>query len=179
MSFNRATLIGNVGADPEIKTVGSGKKVANLRLATTERWKDRDGERQERTEWHTIVVWNEGLVGIIERYVSKGSKIMIEGQIQTRDWEKDGVKRYATEIVLQGFGGTLQLLGDAGGGRGSRDDRDDRGGRSDRRDDRGGDFGRGDFGGGRGGGRGNGGGAQYGGPSSGRGTYDLDDDIPF
>jgi len=115
-SLNRVQLIGNVGADPEIRSVNSGK-VANFRIATSETWKDKNtGEKKERTEWHSIVVWNDGLVGVIEKYVKKGSKVMIEGQLQTRKWEKDGVDRYTTEVVLQGFGGSLLLLGDGGGG---------------------------------------------------------------
>lgn len=116
-SLNRVQLIGNVGADPEIRSVASGSKVANFRIATSETWKDKNtGEKKERTEWHSIVVWNDGLVGVIEKYVKKGSKVMVEGQLQTRKWEKDGVDRYTTEVVLQGFGGSLLLLGDGGGG---------------------------------------------------------------
>jgi len=111
-SLNRATIIGNVGKDPEIKSMSNGNRVANLSVATSETWKDKStGEKKERTEWHRITVWNDGLIGIIEKYVSKGSKIMIEGQIQTRKYEKDGVDHYTTEIVLQGFGGQLILLG--------------------------------------------------------------------
>ena len=116
-SLNRVQLIGNCGADPEIRSVNGGSKVANFRIATSESWKDKNtGEKKERTEWHSIVVWNDGLVGVIEKYVKKGSKVMVEGQLQTRKWEKDGVERYTTEVVLQGFGGSLLLLGDSGGG---------------------------------------------------------------
>lgn len=111
-SLNRAQIIGNVGKDPEIKTMNSGSRVANLTVATSETWKDKSsGEKKERTEWHRIVVWNEGLVGVIEKYVHKGTKVMIEGQIQTRKYEQNGVEKYTTEIVLQGFGGQLILLG--------------------------------------------------------------------
>lgn len=112
-SLNRATLIGNVGRDPEIKSLNNGSRVASLSVATSETWKDKStGEKKERTEWHRVTVWNDGLIGVIERFVKKGSKVMIEGQIQTRKYENDGVDHYATEIVLQGFGGQLILLGD-------------------------------------------------------------------
>ncbi|MGB3388991.1 MAG: single-stranded DNA-binding protein [Pseudaminobacter sp.] len=119
-SLNKATLIGNCGGDPEVRSMDNGSRVANFSLATSESWKDKNtGEKKERTEWHRIVVWNDGLVGVIEQYVKKGSKLYIEGEIQTRKWEKDGVERYSTEIVLTGFGGRLILLGDSGGGRAS------------------------------------------------------------
>lgn len=115
-SLNKVTLIGNCGNDPDIRSVGDGR-VANLSIATSESWKDKSsGEKKERTEWHRIVVWNEGLVGVIEKYVKKGSKVYIEGELQTRKWEKDGVERHSTEVVLTGFGGRLILLGDGGGG---------------------------------------------------------------
>lgn len=108
--INKATLLGNVGSDPEIKTMQSGDKVANFTLATSERWKDKaTGEQKEATEWHRITVWGN-LAGIVEQYVRKGSKLYLEGQIKTRNWEQDGVKKYSTEIVLQGFGGVLKLL---------------------------------------------------------------------
>jgi single-strand DNA-binding protein len=111
-SLNRAQIIGNVGKDPEIKSMSNGNRVANLTVATSESWKDKStGDKKERTEWHRIVVWNEGLVGVIEKYVHKGTKVMIEGQIQTRKYEQNGVEKYTTEIVLQGFGGQLILLG--------------------------------------------------------------------
>lgn len=115
-SLNRVTLIGNLGADPEIRNVGDGR-VANMRIATSESWKDKNtGEKKERTEWHSIVVWNDGLVGVIEKYCRKGGKVYVEGELQTRKWEKDGVDRYSTEVVLTGFNGKLVLLGDGGGG---------------------------------------------------------------
>ena len=115
-SLNRATIIGNVGKDPDIKTMPSGKKIVNLSVATSESWTDKQsGEKKERTEWHRVVIFNEGLAGVAERYVRKGSKIMIEGQLQTRKWtDQNGTERYSTEIVLQAFGGNLLLLGDRG-----------------------------------------------------------------
>lgn len=116
-SLNRVTLIGNVGKDPEIRNTQSGTKCANFSVATSEQWKDKNGEKQERTEWHNCVVWNEGLVGVIEKYVKKGSKVMVEGQMQTRKWQdQSGADRWSTEVVLSGFGGQLILLGDAKGG---------------------------------------------------------------
>lgn len=109
--LNKVMLIGNLGADPEIRSFSNGGKVANLRLATSETWKDRDGQRQERTEWHTVAIFSEGLVGIVERYLKKGSKVFIEGQLQTRKWQdQSGADRYSTEVVLRGFNGTLTML---------------------------------------------------------------------
>lgn len=111
-SVNKMILVGNVGKQPEIKTTQHGKKIASFSLATSEKWKDKaTGERKEKTEWHNVVIFNEALAGIIERYVSKGSKLYIEGQHQTRKWtDKDGLDRYSSECVLQGFNGTLVLL---------------------------------------------------------------------
>lgn len=111
-SLNQVTLIGNCGVDPEIRSTQDGRKIANLRLATSESWRDRNsGERKERTEWHTVTVFSEGLVKVIESYVHKGSKILVQGQLQTRKWQdKDGNDRYSTEVVLQNFGGTLIML---------------------------------------------------------------------
>ena len=125
-SVNKVILIGNLGADPEIKMMQNGKPVCNLRVATSESWKDRQtGERKERTEWHRVVIFNEGLCRIAEQYLKKGSKVYLEGQIQTRKWEKDGQDQYTTEVVLQGFNSTLTMLdGRSGAG-------DDMGGRSD------------------------------------------------
>ncbi|UPK31799.1 single-stranded DNA-binding protein [Bradyrhizobium sp. 186] len=114
--LNQVQLIGNVGADPEIKNLQNGSVVANFSIATSESWKDKaTGEKKERTEWHRIVVWNEGLCSVIEQYVRKGSKVFVQGELQTRDWEKDGVKHYSTEVVLTGFKANLILLGDGGG----------------------------------------------------------------
>jgi single-strand DNA-binding protein len=110
-SINKVTLLGNVGKDPEIKTFQNGGKIANFSLATTERWKDKTtGEQKSETEWHNIVVKNEGLVGIVEKYVKKGSKLHIEGKIETREYEKDGAKKYITEIVLYPYSGEIVLL---------------------------------------------------------------------
>jgi single-strand DNA-binding protein len=116
-SLNKVMLIGNVGADPDIKAFQNGGKVANLRLATSETWKDKNtGEKKERTEWHSIAVFNEGLVSVIERFVKKGSKLYVEGQLQTRKWQDQlGADRYSTEIVLKPYNGTLVLLGERGG----------------------------------------------------------------
>ncbi len=111
-SVNKVILVGNVGNDPEIRTFGNGGKVANLSLATSENWRDKQsGEKKEKTEWHRIAVFNDGLVGVIERYVKKGSKLYIEGKLQTRKWtDNNGQDKYTTEIVLQGYGGTLTML---------------------------------------------------------------------
>jgi single-strand DNA-binding protein len=110
-SINKVTLLGNVGKDPEIKTFQNGGKVASFSLATTDSWKDKaTGERKSATEWHNIVVKNEGLVGILEKYVKKGSKLHVEGKLETRTYEKDGSKRYVTEIVLYPYGGEIVLL---------------------------------------------------------------------
>ena len=110
--LNRVMLIGNVGQDPEIRSTTSGKQVATLSLATSERWTDRDSsEKKERTEWHRIVVWPEGLVGVVEKYVRKGSKIYIEGTLRTRKWtDNEGKDRYSTEVVLNGFDAKLWML---------------------------------------------------------------------
>jgi single-strand DNA-binding protein len=125
-SVNKVILIGNLGADPEIRHTQDGKPVANLRVATSESWKDRNtGERRERTEWHRVVIFSEGLCRIAEQYLRKGSKVYLEGQIQTRKWEdQSGTERYTTEIVLQGFNSTLTMLdGRSGGAEGAGDQR--------------------------------------------------------
>ncbi len=111
-SVNKAIIIGNVGKDPEIRSLQNGSQVANIALATSESWKDKaTGERKERTEWHRVVVFSDGLVNVIKQYVKKGSKLYVEGQIQTRKWtDHKGVEKYNTEIVLQGFNATLVLL---------------------------------------------------------------------
>jgi single-strand DNA-binding protein len=111
-SLNKATLIGHCGKDPEIRSTNGGDRVANFSLATSESWTDkRSGDRQERTEWHRVQVWNEHLVKVVENYVRKGSKLYVEGQIQTRKWtDNKGEERYTTEIVLQRFGGAILLL---------------------------------------------------------------------
>jgi len=119
-SINKVILVGNVGNDPEIRTFGNGGKVANLSIATSESWRDKQsGERREKTEWHRVAIFQEGLVGVVERYVKKGSKLYIEGKLQTRKWQdRDGNDKYTTEIVLQGYGGNLTLLDSRGGGSG-------------------------------------------------------------
>lgn len=127
-SVNKVTLIGNVGADPEIKTMQSGDRVANLSIATSESWKDKNsGERKERTEWHRVVVFNQGLVKVIENYIRKGSKLYVEGQLATRSWEQDGVKKYATEVVLKPYRGEIVMLSSKGSDAGGYDHGEDEG----------------------------------------------------
>ncbi|WP_128891860.1 single-stranded DNA-binding protein [Erythrobacter sp. HKB08] len=170
-SLNKVMLIGNLGADPEVRSFQNGGKVANLRIATTETWKDRNtGERQERTEWHTVAIFSEGLVGVVERYLRKGSKVYVEGQLQTRKWQdQSGNDRYSTEVVIRGLNGTLTMLDGASGGGGQRGG----GGGGDWNQGGGGSGGGGGFGGGQGG-------SSSGGGSGGGSNYDdLDDDIPF
>jgi single-strand DNA-binding protein len=157
-SVNKVILVGNLGADPEVRTLGSGSKVVNMRIATSENWKDKSsGERREKTEWHNVVIFNENLGRVAEQFLRKGSKVYVEGQLQTRKWtDQSGADRYTTEVVLQNFRGELTLLDSKGEGGG-------------------GDFG--GSGGGYGGG-GSGGGAprQNSKPSF---DDDLDDDVPF
>ena len=162
-SVNKVILVGNVGNDPEIRTFGNGGKVANRSIATSESWRDKSsGEKREKTEWHRVVIFNDGLVGIVERFVKKGTKVYIEGKLQTRKWQdQSGNDRYSTEVVLQGFDATLVMLDGRSGG---------------------GDSGGGNQGGGYGGGGGGydsgpsqGGGGQQGGGSN----RDMDDEIPF
>ena len=128
-SVNKVILIGNLGRDPEIKQMPSGGSIANLSIATSESWRDKaSGERKEKTEWHRVVVFNEGLVRIVEQYLKKGSKVYLEGQLETRKWtDKDGNDKYSTEVVLRNFGSTLTMLdgrnegGGAGAGGGGYD----------------------------------------------------------
>ena len=153
-SVNKVILVGNLGVDPEVRTFQNGGQVCNLRIATSENWRDKQtGERRERTEWHNVVLKSDGLVNVAQRYLKKGSKVYIEGQLQTRKWQdKEGQDRYTTEVVVGGFNGTLTMLdgrGEGGGGGG------------------------GDFGGGGGGS--SDGGRDFGGPSGGA----PDDEIPF
>jgi single-strand DNA-binding protein len=117
-SVNKVILVGNLGADPEIRRTQDGRPIANLRVATSETWRDKStGERREKTEWHRVVIFNEGLCKIAEQYLKKGSKIYLEGALQTRKWQdKDGQDRYSTEVVLQGFNSQLTMLDRAGGG---------------------------------------------------------------
>ena len=122
-SVNKVILVGNLGRDPEVRRLGSGEPVVNLRIATSETWRDKQsGERKERTEWHSVVINGEGLIGVVERYLKKGSKVYIEGSLRTRKWQdRDGNDKYTTEIVIAGMGGTLTMLdGAPGGGGGSR-----------------------------------------------------------
>ena len=181
-SVNKVILVGNLGRDPESRSFSNGGKVVNLRIATSETWKDKgSGERKERTEWHSVAIFNEGLANTAERYLRKGSKVYIEGKLQTRKWQdQQGQDRYATEVVLQGFDGTLVMLdgrGEGGGGGGAGGGRDFGGGGD--YDDAG--FGGGSFGGNRGGSGGNdfGGGNRGGGSRSSAFDTDLDDDVPF
>lgn len=120
-SVNKVILVGNLGRDPEIRSTQDGREIANLAIATSESWKDRNtGERREKTEWHRVVIFSEGLVNIAKNYLRKGSKVYVEGALQTRKWtDKDGAEKYSTEVVLQGFGATLTMLdGKASGGSG-------------------------------------------------------------
>jgi single-strand DNA-binding protein len=115
--FNRVTLIGNLGKDPEIRNTQDGRQIANLSVATSEKWKDKaTGERKEKTEWHRVVCFSEGLCGIIEQYLRKGSTVYIEGKLQTRKWtDQSGIEKYTTEVVMENFGGKLLMLGGKGG----------------------------------------------------------------
>ena len=167
-SVNKVILIGNLGRDPEVRTFQNGGKVCNLRIATSENWKDRNtGERRERTEWHTVAIFNEALVRLAEQYLRKGSKVYIEGKLETRKWQdQSGQDRYSTEVVLRPYAGEMTFL----------DSRDGGGG--------GGGYGGGQSGGGYGGGDQGGYGGDYGGggpqggPSGGP-SRDIDDEIPF
>ena len=161
-SVNKVILVGNLGDDPESRSMGSGGEVVNLRVATSENWKDRDGNRQERTEWHRVVIFNENLGRVAKQYLRKGSKVYLEGQIQTRKWQdNNGQDRYSTEVVLQRFRGELVLLDSRGGGGG------------------GGSFGSDDYAGApEGGGNFGGGGRQQSRPQPAFDS-DLDDDVPF
>ncbi len=177
-SVNKVILIGNLGRDPEVRSLNNGDKVVNLRIATSENWRDKaTGERKEKTEWHSVVIFNENLARVAEQYTRKGSKVYVEGQLQTRKWtDQQGQERYTTEIVLQRFRGELTLLdgrGEGGGG-GDFGGGDDFGGGNRGGSDFGGNRGSGDFGGGRGGSSG----AKKG---FGGGSFDddLDDDVPF
>lgn len=110
-SLNKVQIIGNVGKDPEVRAMSSGDKVANITVATSEKWTDKtSGEKKEKTEWHRVTVWNQGLVGVIEKYLKKGDKVYFEGQLETRKWDKDGVDMYTTEITLRPYRGEMVLL---------------------------------------------------------------------
>ena len=158
---NKVILVGNLGADPEARSLPSGSEVVNLRVATSENWKDKDGNRQERTEWHRVTIFNENLGRVAKNYLRKGSKVYLEGQLQTRKWtDQAGVEKFSTEVVLQNFRGELVLLDSREGGGGSR------GG--------GGDFPDEFAGGGS-----SGGGSRAQRPQPAAFDTDLDDDVPF
>jgi single-strand DNA-binding protein len=163
---NKVILVGNLGADPEARSLNNGGEVVNLRIATSESWKGKDGQRQERTEWHRVVIFNEALGRVAKNYLRKGSKVYLEGQIQTRKWtDAGGQEKFSTEVVLQNFNSTLVLLdsregGGGGGGRGGSDYGDD-------------------FGGGGGGGFSGGGSRPQSRPQPAAFDTDLDDDVPF
>jgi single-strand DNA-binding protein len=165
-SVNKVILVGNLGADPEVKSFQNGGRIANLRIATSEDWKDRQtGEKKERTEWHTVVLQSDGLVGVAERYLRKGAKVYVEGQLRTRKWQdQSGNDRYSTEVSVGGFDGKLVMLDGARGGQGGGNDGWGAGGGSSS-------------------GGGQSGGSNWQGGSSGFGggdfSDDLDDDVPF
>src|SRR5690242_13929006 len=119
-SVNKVILVGNLGADPEVRRTQDGRPIVNLRVATSENWRDKNsGERKEKTEWHRVVIFSEGLCRVAEQYLKKGSKVYLEGQLQTRKWtDKDNIERYSTEVVLQGFNSALTMLDGRGGGGG-------------------------------------------------------------
>jgi single-strand DNA-binding protein len=156
---NKVILVGNLGDDPEARSLNNGGEVVNLRVATSENWKDKDGNRQERTEWHRVVIFNENLGRVAKSYLRKGSKVYLEGQLQTRKWQdQSGADKYSTEVVLQRFRGELVLLDSRGGGAGASDD----------------------FGGGQeSGGFGGSGGARPQSRPQPAFDSDLDDDVPF
>ena len=158
--MNKVILVGNLGRDPEIRSLNSGDRVANLRIATSESWRDKaSGERREKTEWHNVVIFNENLVRVCEQYLKKGARVYVEGQIQTRKWQdRDGNDKYTTEVVLQRFRGDLQML--------------------DRREGGGGDYGQGGGGGGFGQ-SGSGGGGRSSASEGPKEDFELDDEIPF
>lgn len=166
-SVNKVILVGNLGQDPEVRSFQNGGKVVNLRIATSETWRDKtSGERKERTEWHTVAIFNENLGRIAEQYLKKGSKVYVEGRLETRKWQdQSGADRYSTEVVLRQFGGELTLLdGRDGGARGASDDRG---------------YDEGPSGGGRSVGSSGGSRGSYGGAPTGSGRNDMDDEIPF
>ena len=157
-SLNKVMIIGNLGRDPEVRSFQNGGKVCNLRIATSERWRDKNsGENREKTEWHSVSIFSEGLVRVCEQYLKKGSKVFVEGQLQTRKWQdQSGNDRYSTEVVLQGYSGTLTMLDgrDGGGDNGNNLGQSNQGGGSQ-------------------------GGGYDSNPQGGIGHSDLDDEIPF
>ena len=179
-SVNKVIIIGNLGRDPEVRSFQNGGKVVNLRIATSETWRDRtSGERKERTEWHSVAIFNEALAKIAEQYLRKGSTVYIEGALETRKWQdQSGQDRYTTEIVLRPYNGNLTLLGGRGEGGGGASGGGDYGGGYDDYQGGGSSSSGGNYGGGaRSGGGGAGGG--FGGGASGGGRSDMDDEIPF
>lgn len=172
-SVNKVIIVGNLGRDPEVRSFPNGGKVVNLRIATSENWRDKQtGERKERTEWHSVAIFNEALGKIAEQYLRKGSTVYIEGQLETRKWQdQSGADRYTTEVVLRQFRGELTLLGGRDGGSGGGGGQDDRGGYD--------DYGSGQGGGGSGGASSGGGRGSYGGGAPSGGRSDMDDEIPF
>ncbi|MER9299035.1 single-stranded DNA-binding protein [Mesorhizobium sp. M0621] len=171
-SVNKVILVGNLGADPEIRRLNSGEPVVNIRIATSESWRDKNsGERKEKTEWHNVVIFNEGIAKVAEQYLKKGMKVYVEGQLQTRKWQdQTGADKYTTEVVLQKFRGELQMLDARGQGEGGQVGGYAGGGSS-----RGSDFGQSSPS--EGFNRGGGGGAKSGG--GGGSSRELDDEIPF
>ena len=163
-SVNKVILIGNLGKDPEIRRTQDGRPIANLRVATTETWRDKaTGERREKTEWHAVVIFNEGLCRVAEQYLKKGAKVYIEGQLQTRKWQgQDGQDRYSTEVVLQGFNSSLTMLDSRGSGASMGLPDDDHGDYAPP-------------------GNGNGGGGRRGSAGASKANFDkpIDDEIPF
>jgi single-strand DNA-binding protein len=181
---NKVIIVGNLGADPEVRNFPNGGRVVNLRLATSETWRDKaSGERKERTEWHSVAIFNEALGKIAEQYLKKGSTVYVEGQLETRKWQdQSGADRYTTEVVLRQFRGELTLLGGRDGGSGrSQDEGYDRGGYDQQGGGR--DGGASSGGAGRGGSSGGSAGGSQGGygggKSGGGGRSDMDDEIPF
>jgi single-strand DNA-binding protein len=166
---NKVILVGRLGRDPEVRSFQNGGKVVNLRLATSETWKDKQtGERKEKTEWHSVAIFNENIGRVAEQYLKKGSEVYIEGSLETRKWQdQSGQDKYTTEVVIRQFNGALQLLGGRGEGGGGGGDFDQSGG------------GYGGGSGGYGGGSGGRSGSSSGGGFGGGGRSDLDDDIPF
>lgn len=154
-SVNKVIIVGNLGRDPEVRSFQSGGKVCNLNIATSESWKDKNtGERREKTEWHSVAIFSEGIIRVAEQYLRKGSTVYVEGQLQTRKWQdQNGADRYSTEIVIQGFNGTLTMLGGTQGGQSNQ--------------------------GGQSGGYDSNQGGGYGGQGGGAGSADLRDEIPF
>ncbi len=164
-SVNKVILVGNLGRDPEIRSLNNGDRVANLRIATSETWRDKaTGERKEKTEWHSVVIFNDNIVKVAENYLKKGSTVYVEGSLQTRKWtDQQGVEKYSTEIVIQRFNGQLTMLGGRSDSQGGGGDRGGYGGGGGRDDDYSSGFSTG--------------GANK--PSGPKESYDLNDDIPF